>query len=156
MTALRTYLRNVIGLRATTQVGAERANAIIEEGKSKRIAFSAYGNSPYFRKHYSKGGENGRLNSHQNWKDGMIRPGLNIADWNSVTKKLMKGDINKEFIYLEIPYKIILDFLEVNHNNHPMKIPKQCTRGLQPVPKRSQRSPRSSQNGPKADQETCK
>ena len=32
--ALRIYLRNVIGLGATTQIGAERANAIIEEGVS--------------------------------------------------------------------------------------------------------------------------
>ena len=32
--ALRTYLRNVIGLGATTQIGADRANAIIEEGLS--------------------------------------------------------------------------------------------------------------------------
>tara|TARA_R100000908_G_scaffold54484_1_gene29766 strand:+ start:15410 stop:16429 length:1020 start_codon:yes stop_codon:yes gene_type:complete len=100
-------------------------NAVIEKSKNKRIAFSAYGKSPYLRSHYSKGGEGGIINSHQNWKDGMIRPGLNISNWDNITKRLMKGNITNEFIYLEIPYKIILDFLEVNHTNHPMKIPKQ-------------------------------
>jgi len=34
-------------------------NAVIEKSKNKRIAFSAYGKSPYLRSHYSKGGEGG-------------------------------------------------------------------------------------------------
>jgi len=98
----------------------------IEGGKnSKRICFRAYGDSPYRRSYYGRGTPT--KNSHQDWKDGMIRPGLNLAaeNWKSVTKDIENKEISKEFVYIEIPHDLILEYMEVNHNGHEMKIPRQ-------------------------------
>ena len=91
----------------------------------KRICFRAYGNSPYRRSYYGKGTLT--KNSHQDWKDGMIRPGLNLAanNWKSIASDIRYGKVTKKFIYIEIPYDLILEYMDINHNGHEMKIPKQ-------------------------------
>jgi len=96
-----------------------------ENGNPRRICFHTYGYSPYKRDYYRKGTLT--MNSHQNWKDGMIRPGLNMSaeSWKGVTKNIEKGILSDKFVYIEIPYDIILDYMVINHNGHEMKIPKQ-------------------------------
>tara|TARA_B100001971_G_C18252046_1_gene579029 strand:+ start:1885 stop:3000 length:1116 start_codon:yes stop_codon:yes gene_type:complete len=90
----------------------------------KRIAFPGYGNSPYRRDDfYDKPPLKG--NCHQNFKDGMIRPGLNISNWHEIMKNVENKKLTENFIYLEIPHEIITEHMQLNHNNLNLKIPKQ-------------------------------
>ena len=117
----------ILGLNRLHEKFNSKSCVIDENRNPKRIAFSAYGQSPYKRDYYRKGSTDGKTNAHQNWKDGMIRPGLNMAanNWKSVMVNIEKGILLDKFIYIEIPYDIILDYMVINHNGHEMKIPKQ-------------------------------
>jgi hypothetical protein len=99
--------------------------------KAKKILFS-YGKSPYKRDFYGKGSPDGTINSHQQWKDGYVRPGIEcINDFVPHIESMANGRTNNRFVYLEIPHSILRNYMILNHNEYNMDIAKKFVEELE-------------------------